>query len=146
MVTSTTTTGGSSSTLKSHLMWKLSYLYGHYKQERHHNQQDQEVQGKAESTWRHATLWSQLLWDLCPGLDMFFNQIIDCKWDHLWLGSMLSGFHHCLSSCSHWVWRVHGATSEGIQVSEGDLKNYVQKLLKNIYGQKQVDPVWNVLQ
>ncbi len=32
---------------------------------------------------------------------------------------------------------------EGIQVSEGDSKDYVLKLLKNIYGQKQVGRVWN---
>ncbi len=32
---------------------------------------------------------------------------------------------------------------QGIQVSEEDLKNYVLKLLKNIYSQKQVGRVWN---
>ncbi len=32
---------------------------------------------------------------------------------------------------------------QGIQVSEGDSKDYVLKLLKNIYGQKQVGRVWN---
>jgi hypothetical protein len=32
---------------------------------------------------------------------------------------------------------------QGIQVSEGDSKEYVLKLLKNIYGQKQAGRVWN---
>ncbi len=32
---------------------------------------------------------------------------------------------------------------QGIQVSEGDSKDYVLKLLKNIYSQKQVGRVWN---
>jgi hypothetical protein len=32
---------------------------------------------------------------------------------------------------------------QGIQVSDGDSKNYVLKLLKNIYGQKQAGCVWN---
>ncbi len=32
---------------------------------------------------------------------------------------------------------------KGIQVSEGDSKDYVLKLLMNIYGQKQVGRVWN---
>jgi hypothetical protein len=33
--------------------------------------------------------------------------------------------------------------TQGIQVSEGDSSDYVSKLLKNIYGQKQASRVWN---
>ena len=40
------------------------------------------------------------------------------------------------------MWYVHGA-SPGDEDSEGDSKQYVLKLLKNIYGQKQAGRVWN---
>jgi hypothetical protein len=33
--------------------------------------------------------------------------------------------------------------SQGIRTSEGDSKDFVLKLLKNIYGQKQASRVWN---
>ena len=32
---------------------------------------------------------------------------------------------------------------QGIKTAEGNSKNYVLKLLKNIYGQKQAGRVWN---
>jgi hypothetical protein len=79
-------------------------------QARHHNQEDQEAQGKAKSAWRQASLWSLLLRDLCPSHDMVFNHIVYCHYYYLWLGSTSSGFHHGLLLSSHQVQHVHGAT------------------------------------
>ncbi len=40
-------------------------------------------------------------------------------------------------------WDMHMELPQGIQVADGDSMDYVLKLQKNIYGQKQAGRVWN---
>ncbi len=44
---------------------------------------------------------------------------------------------------AHIEWDMYMELPQGIQVAEGDSMDYVLKLLKNNYGQKQAGWVWN---